>query len=86
MHKTPEEIRCLEEAGEIADQAFEEVIRLEIAGMTDHLELGEGMAFSVEPGIYLPGRFGIRIEDIVVVGQDGAKRMNHCSHALQVVR
>ncbi len=53
---------------------------------SNHLELEEGMAFSVEPGIYLPGRFGIRIEDIVVVGQDGAKRMNHCSHAVQVVR
>ncbi len=49
------------------------------------LELQEGMAFSVEPGIYLPGKFGVRIEDIVVVAQTGAKRMNHCSHALQVV-
>ena len=49
------------------------------------LELGEGMAFSVEPGIYLPGKFGVRIEDIVVVTQTGAKRLNHCSHALQVV-
>jgi Xaa-Pro aminopeptidase len=228
MQKTPEEIRCLEEAGEIADQAFEEVMRLEIAGMTElalaaaveqamrkrgaaniafetivasgpnsalphhragkrkiehgdvvildygckiqgycsditrtivcknatkeiqaiheivnraqekavhsikpgvtaqtvdraareeiekagygerfihrtghgiglevheepyitasnRLELEEGMAFSVEPGIYLSGQFGIRIEDIVVVAQDGARRMNHSSHALQVV-
>lgn len=49
------------------------------------LELQEGMAFSVEPGIYLPGKFGVRIEDIVVVAQTGAKRLNHCSHALQVV-
>jgi Xaa-Pro aminopeptidase len=49
------------------------------------LELQEGMAFSVEPGIYLPGKFGVRIEDIVVVTQTGAKRLNHCSHALQVV-
>ena len=31
-----------------------------------------GHAFSVEPGIYLPGRFGMRLEDIVVVGDDGA--------------
>ena len=33
----------------------------------DRLPLKPGMAFSIEPGIYLPGRFGARIEDIVVV-------------------
>ena len=31
---------------------------------------------SVEPGVYLPGRFGIRLEDIVVVGEDGARVLN----------
>lgn len=51
----------------------------------NHLELKEGMAFSVEPGVYLPGRFGIRIEDIVVVTQTGVQRMNRCTHALQIV-
>lgn len=40
------------------------------------LALGPGMTFSVEPGVYLPGRFGMRIEDIVVVTQDGAERLN----------
>lgn len=39
--------------------------------------LEPGMAFSVEPGIYLPGRFGVRIEDIVVVGADGPVLMNN---------
>lgn len=51
----------------------------------NHLELRQGMAFSVEPGIYLPGQFGIRIEDIVVVTQRGAQRLNRCTHTLQIV-
>ena len=33
--------------------------------------LEPGMCFSIEPGIYLPGRFGVRIEDIVTVTEDG---------------
>ncbi|MFN2494660.1 MAG: M24 family metallopeptidase, partial [Pseudonocardiaceae bacterium] len=41
------------------------------------LVLEPGMAFSVEPGIYLPGRWGARIEDIVVVTADGVRRLNH---------
>lgn len=36
-----------------------------------------GMAFSVEPGIYIPERYGARIEDIVLVTEDGAERVNH---------
>ena len=48
-----------------------------------------GMCFSVEPGIYLPGRFGVRIEDIVVAFPpevpDGARRLNTSTHHLQVV-
>ncbi len=45
-----------------------------VAGNATVLE--PGMAFSVEPGIYLPGRFGVRIEDIVVVGETGAHLCN----------
>ncbi|MBC3192042.1 aminopeptidase P family protein [Pseudonocardia sp. C8] len=40
------------------------------------LVLDEGMAFSVEPGIYQDGKWGARIEDIVVVTADGAERLN----------
>lgn len=48
-------------------------------------QLAEAMTFSVEPGIYLPGRFGVRIEDIVVVTGSGVRRLNNSTHALQVV-
>jgi len=45
-----------------------------IAGNDEPLE--PGMAFSVEPGIYLPGRHGARIEDIVVCTESGVDRLN----------
>jgi Xaa-Pro aminopeptidase len=44
-----------------------------------------GMCFSIEPGIYLPGRFGVRIEDIVVATADGARRLNDTSRELVIV-
>jgi Xaa-Pro aminopeptidase len=47
--------------------------------------LAEGMAFSVEPGIYLPGRYGARIEDIVVCGPDGPIVLNEAPRDLRVV-
>jgi len=47
--------------------------------------LEPGMAFSVEPGIYLPGDFGVRIEDIVVVGNDGPVLMNTAPTELTIV-
>lgn len=60
-------------------------------GQTDH-EAGDvsaaspliaepGMIFSIEPGIYLPGRFGVRIEDLVLITEDGAEILNHISHS-----
>jgi Xaa-Pro aminopeptidase len=44
-----------------------------------------GMTFSIEPGVYLEGRFGVRIEDIVAVTPDGAERFNRSTRDLQVV-
>jgi Xaa-Pro aminopeptidase len=43
------------------------------------------MTFSVEPGIYLDGRFGVRIEDIVAVTPDGVERLNRADRALRTV-
>jgi Xaa-Pro aminopeptidase len=44
-----------------------------------------GMCFSVEPGIYLSGGFGVRIEDIVACTSDGGRRLNNTDHGLRVV-
>lgn len=43
-----------------------------------------GMIFSIEPGIYLPGRVGVRIEDLVLVTEDGAQILNHYPKSLEV--
>jgi Xaa-Pro aminopeptidase len=48
-------------------------------------ELEPGMCFSIEPGIYLAGRFGVRIEDIVTVTEDGGRRLNNTPHDMHIV-
>lgn len=47
--------------------------------------LDVGMAFSVEPGIYLPGRWGMRLEDIVTVTDAGVEPLNRSDHAVRLV-
>jgi Xaa-Pro aminopeptidase len=47
--------------------------------------LGAGNAVTVEPGIYLPGRFGVRIEDLVVVTDDGCEILSSIGKELTVV-
>ena len=54
-----------------------------VAGNDTVLE--PGMCFSIEPGIYLPGRHGARIEDIVVVTDDGVERLDTIDRDLLVV-
>lgn len=44
-----------------------------------------GMVFSVEPGVYLPGKFGVRIEDLVAVTEDGSETLNALSKDLTVL-
>ncbi len=46
--------------------------------------LAPGMAFSVEPGIYLPGRWGVRLENVVMCGQDGPNVLNRTPLELRV--
>src|SRR5207245_3891776 len=55
-----------------------------VHGNRERLE--PGMAFSIEPGVYLPGRFGVRIEDIAVIDADGsAWPLNKADHAFATV-
>jgi Xaa-Pro aminopeptidase len=51
----------------------------------NHTLLEAGHAFSVEPGIYVGGRFGFRLEDIVVATDAGPEELNRADHALVVV-
>ena len=48
-------------------------------------KVDEGMIFSIEPGVYLPGNFGVRVEDLVVVTKDGCEVLNKYSKDLCIV-
>lgn len=47
--------------------------------------LAPGHVFSVEPGIYIPGRWGVRIEDVMAVTESGVEALNQADHELVVV-
>ncbi len=44
-----------------------------------------GMVFSIEPGVYLPGRFGVRVEDLVAVTEDGCETLNALDRTLRIL-
>ena len=50
-----------------------------VGRLSDKDVLQAGMVFSVEPGIYLPGEFGVRIEDLVVLREDGPQTLSHAA-------
>ena len=53
---------------------------------TSETVLEEGMVFSIEPGIYMPGRFGIRLEDIVILREDGPEILSSLPRDLHIVQ
>ncbi len=56
----------------------------DVSGASD-VTLEPGMVFSIEPGVYLPGEFGVRIEDLVLVTETGCEVLNHYPKELQVI-
>ena len=67
----------------VACQEVDRAARAVIEG--EEQPLVPGMCFSVEPGVYLPGRFGVRIEDIVTVTEDGGRRLNDTTREMVIV-
>lgn len=49
-------------------------------------EVKEGMIFSIEPGIYIPGKIGVRIEDLVMVKKDGVEILNSVTKEITIVK
>ena len=53
---------------------------------TSEVVLDEGMVFSIEPGIYLQGRFGVRLEEIVILRADGPEILSELSRNLNIIK
>jgi Xaa-Pro aminopeptidase len=53
---------------------------------TSEVILDEGMVFSIEPGIYLPGRFGVRLEEIVILRANGPEILSELTRELKILK
>jgi Xaa-Pro aminopeptidase len=53
---------------------------------TSETVLEAGMVFSIEPGIYIPGRFGLRLEEIVILREDGPEILSTLPRTLHVAK
>ncbi len=49
------------------------------------IPVAPGMIFSIEPGVYLEGEFGVRVEDLVLVTEDGCEVLNHYFKDLTII-
>ena len=52
----------------------------------NEMALEPGMIFSIEPGIYQPEVGGVRIEDLILVTEDGFENLNHYTKQLQIIK
>ena len=84
--------RVIEEAGygEYFSHSFGHSLGLDIhespnASPSENRELPEGAVISAEPGIYIPGRFGVRIEDVLVLKKDGCEDITRSPKQLIVL-
>jgi Xaa-Pro aminopeptidase len=55
-----------------------------LSPMAGDTPLAVGMVMTIEPGIYLNGRFGVRIEDLIVMGETGAEVLSQCRQAMVI--
>lgn len=62
-----------------------DIHELPVAGKRGNLPLDEGSVFTIEPGVYLPGEFGIRLEDCGVMGSDGYLPFTESPHELVIL-
>ena len=53
---------------------------------TSEVVLDEGMVFSIEPGIYLQGRFGVRLEEIIILRSDGPEILSELPRDLNIIK
>lgn len=53
--------------------------------ITDETIIEPGMVLTVEPGVYMPSQFGVRIEDVVLVTKEGCEILTQCSRDLTIV-
>jgi Xaa-Pro aminopeptidase len=52
---------------------------------TSEVILDEGMVFSIEPGIYIPGKFGVRLEEIVILRANGPEILSELTRELKML-